>query len=219
MPRSLFKKPGLVVLFIAASCLLLAAVQKPACAQETEHGVVRTFAVFGLQESDLPDFFSDSSLGVLIAPPERVIDHSFMRFTGENSDYLSNWDPFFDFTLWESRVATHITKGGTEILAPVKWLVDDDWRTDDDTLTLPPTGSITLTGPDSPFILDQKIFHYDYDSATAAVNVVLINHLLSAIEAAWSARSYNRQLDIKLSVHNRKYFDEQVQMYGINLTW
>ena len=58
-----------------------------------------------------------------------------------------------------------------------------------------------------------------YDSATAAVNVVLINHLLSAIEAAWSARSYNRQLDIKLSVHNRKYFDEQVQMYGINLTW
>lgn len=58
-----------------------------------------------------------------------------------------------------------------------------------------------------------------YDSATAAVNVVLINHLLSAIEAAWSARSYNRQLEIKLSVHNRKYFDEQVQMYGINLTW
>ena len=58
-----------------------------------------------------------------------------------------------------------------------------------------------------------------YDSATAAVNVILINHLISALEAAWSTRSFNRQLEVRLSVHNKKYFDEQVQMYGVNLTW
>lgn len=157
MSRSFFRRPVAVVLFTAASCMLLAAVQKPASAQETEQGVIRTFAVFGLLPSDLPNFFSDSSLGVLIAPPERVIDHDFMVFTGENSEYLSNWDPFFDFTVWETRVATHITKGGTEMLAPVMWLVDDD------TPTPPPTGSITLTGPDSPFIVSQQLFYYDMD--------------------------------------------------------
>jgi hypothetical protein len=58
-----------------------------------------------------------------------------------------------------------------------------------------------------------------YDTATAAVNVILVNHVLSAIEAAWSARSFNRDIEIKLSAHNRNYFDEQVQMYGINFSW
>ena len=58
-----------------------------------------------------------------------------------------------------------------------------------------------------------------FDNATAAINVILINHLLSALEAAWSARVYNKDLDIKLSAHNRKYLDEQVQMYGINISW
>ena len=58
-----------------------------------------------------------------------------------------------------------------------------------------------------------------FDNATAAINVIMINHLLSALEAAWSARVYNKDLDIKLSAHNRKYLDEQVQMYGINLSW
>ena len=58
-----------------------------------------------------------------------------------------------------------------------------------------------------------------YDTATAAVNVILINHVLSAIEAAWSARSINKDLEIKLSAYNTLYKDEQVQMYGINLSW
>ena len=58
-----------------------------------------------------------------------------------------------------------------------------------------------------------------FDNATAAINVILINHLLSALEAAWSARVYNKDLEVKLSAHNRKYLDEQVQMYGINISW
>lgn len=58
-----------------------------------------------------------------------------------------------------------------------------------------------------------------FDNATAAINVILINHLLSALEAAWSARVYNKDLEVKLSAHNRKYLDEQVQMYGVNISW
>ena len=58
-----------------------------------------------------------------------------------------------------------------------------------------------------------------YDNATFALNVVLINHLISALEAAWSARSINKDLEINFSVHGKKYFDERVQMYGINLKW
>jgi hypothetical protein len=58
-----------------------------------------------------------------------------------------------------------------------------------------------------------------YDTATAAVNVILINHVISAIEAAWDARNINRDIEIKLSAYNRQYNDEQVQMYGINLSW
>ena len=58
-----------------------------------------------------------------------------------------------------------------------------------------------------------------FDNATAAINVIMINHLLSALEAAWSARVYNKDLEVKLSAHNRKYLDKQVQMYGINLSW
>ncbi len=58
-----------------------------------------------------------------------------------------------------------------------------------------------------------------YDSATAAINVVLVNHVLSALEAAWSARVYNKDLEIKMNAHNLRYLDEQVQMYGFNISW
>lgn len=44
-----------------------------------------------------------------------------------------------------------------------------------------------------------------YDSATAAINVVLVNHVLSALEAAWSARVYNKDLEIKMNAHNLRY--------------
>jgi len=39
-----------------------------------------------------------------------------------------------------------------------------------------------------------------YDNATFALNVILINHLVSAIEAAWSARNINKDLEINFSV-------------------
>lgn len=63
---------------------------------------------------------------------------------------------------------------------------------------------------------DMNNFH---DIASTAINVILINHVLSAVDAALTARGYNRKLHINLQVKNKWYFDEQVQMYGINLSW
>lgn len=39
-----------------------------------------------------------------------------------------------------------------------------------------------------------------YDMASAAVNVIVINHILSAAEAVWSASRFNKRLKIKMSV-------------------
>lgn len=58
-----------------------------------------------------------------------------------------------------------------------------------------------------------------FDNATTAVNVILINHVISALEAAWSARMFNKDLEIKPFAQNRRYLDEQVQMYGLNISW
>ena len=58
-----------------------------------------------------------------------------------------------------------------------------------------------------------------FDNATTAINVILINHVLSALEAAWSARMFNKDLEIKPFAQNRRYLDEQVQMYGLNISW
>ena len=58
-----------------------------------------------------------------------------------------------------------------------------------------------------------------YDVASMATNVILINHVLSALDAAWTASRYNREITMKIRVYNKRYFDENVQMVGINLSW
>jgi hypothetical protein len=58
-----------------------------------------------------------------------------------------------------------------------------------------------------------------YDAATIATNIVLINHVLSALDAAWTTSKYNRQITMKIRAHNKRYFDENVQMFGVTLTW
>lgn len=42
----------------------------------------------------------------------------------------------------------------------------------------------------------------DYNVAAKAVLGIYINHLLSAIDAAWSATRYNENLTVKMRVHN-----------------
>ena len=58
-----------------------------------------------------------------------------------------------------------------------------------------------------------------YDVASTATNIILINHVLSSLDAAWTASSYNREITMKIRAYNKRYFDENVQMVGINLTW
>jgi len=58
-----------------------------------------------------------------------------------------------------------------------------------------------------------------YDVASTATNIILINHVLSSLDAAWTASRYNREITMKIRAYNKRYFDENVQMVGINLTW
>jgi hypothetical protein len=58
-----------------------------------------------------------------------------------------------------------------------------------------------------------------YDRATTATNIILINHVLSALDAALTARNHNREITVKLRAYNKRYFDENVQMLGVNITW
>jgi len=58
-----------------------------------------------------------------------------------------------------------------------------------------------------------------YDTAKVAANVVLINHILSALDAAWTARSFNRTIRMNLRVDSQKHNGERVQMYGVNIAW
>jgi hypothetical protein len=58
-----------------------------------------------------------------------------------------------------------------------------------------------------------------YDKVSTVTNIILVNHVLSALDAAWTARSYNREINIKIRAYNKRYLDENVQMFGVNITW
>jgi len=58
-----------------------------------------------------------------------------------------------------------------------------------------------------------------YDKASTVTNIILLNHVLSSLDAAWTARSYNREINVKIRAYNKRYFDENIQMFGINVTW
>jgi hypothetical protein len=58
-----------------------------------------------------------------------------------------------------------------------------------------------------------------FDSASTATNAILVNHVLSALDAAWTTRNYNRQIQMKIRAYNKRYFDENIQMFGINVSW
>jgi len=44
-----------------------------------------------------------------------------------------------------------------------------------------------------------------YSTAKTAVIVVVVNHILSAIEAAWTSNSLNKSLDVKVGLENQRY--------------
>jgi hypothetical protein len=58
-----------------------------------------------------------------------------------------------------------------------------------------------------------------YDVATAASMAALLNHVISALDAALAAKSYNRSLQMKFTVKDKYLPFEKVRMYGLNFTW
>jgi hypothetical protein len=58
-----------------------------------------------------------------------------------------------------------------------------------------------------------------YDNVSTVTNIILLNHVLSALDAAWTARGYNREIKINIRAYNKRYLDENVQMLGVNIAW
>lgn len=82
------------------------------------------------------------------------------------------------------------------------------------------------SGPDN--ITPNNNFYMDmreesnrlYDISQYGAMVALINHVISAIDAGFTARNYNRrQVKMEMSYQNIRYKNEYMNMLGINLKW
>jgi hypothetical protein len=60
--------------------------------------------------------------------------------------------------------------------------------------------------------------HY-YDVSSTSLNVILINHVLSALDAALTARKHNRSVSVGMRLQNIRYFGEKVQVYAVQIRW
>jgi hypothetical protein len=58
-----------------------------------------------------------------------------------------------------------------------------------------------------------------YQYATTMTNLVLLNHLLSAIDAAFVAKKYNREIKLSLNARPQYVGRELVSIYGLTVTW
>jgi hypothetical protein len=59
-----------------------------------------------------------------------------------------------------------------------------------------------------------------YDMAQYGLMAALVNHVISAIDAGFTARRYNRQhFAIEMSYKNINYKSEYVNMFGLDLSW
>jgi len=58
-----------------------------------------------------------------------------------------------------------------------------------------------------------------YDVASGAAMAALVNHVISALDAALAAKAYNNSLHMKFTVQNKYLPSEKVKMYGFQFTW
>jgi hypothetical protein len=86
--------------------------------------------------------------------------------------------------------------------------------------------NVIYSGPDN--ITPNNNFYMDmreqanrlYDKAQYGLMVALVNHVVSAIDAGFTARSYNRrQLQLEMSYKNMDFQGEYVNMFGVNMKW
>jgi hypothetical protein len=82
------------------------------------------------------------------------------------------------------------------------------------------------SGPDN--ITSNNNFYMDmrdeanryYDIAQYGLMAVLINHVVSSIDAGFTTRNYNRrQVKMEMSYQNLRYKGEYLNMFGVNLSW
>ncbi len=58
-----------------------------------------------------------------------------------------------------------------------------------------------------------------YSTATSMTRIILINHLASAIDAAFSTKGYNAGLSYSIYADQKLYAGERVDTYGLALSW
>ncbi len=58
-----------------------------------------------------------------------------------------------------------------------------------------------------------------YATATTLANVAMFNHIVSALDAAWSVRDYNKKVDMALMAQSKYYAGQHVATYGITFSW
>jgi hypothetical protein len=59
-----------------------------------------------------------------------------------------------------------------------------------------------------------------YDMAQYGLMAVLINHVVSAIDAGFTTRNYNRrQVQMEMSYNNIRYKGDYLNMFGVNVKW
>jgi hypothetical protein len=59
-----------------------------------------------------------------------------------------------------------------------------------------------------------------YEKAQYGLMVALVNHVISAIDAGFTARSFNREhMKMEMSYRNIIYKGEYVNMFGVNMKW
>jgi hypothetical protein len=58
-----------------------------------------------------------------------------------------------------------------------------------------------------------------YATADNMVKVVLLNHVISALDAAWSAKQYNKKVVYSLNAGLRRINGERINFYGLSVAW
>lgn len=80
------------------------------------------------------------------------------------------------------------------------------------------TGNGYITAMNSDYADMRATANDYYNSAGVGTMVILVNHLVSAIDAGFTTRSFNRR-QLKLSYNGKNYFGEYVDMVGLTMNF
>ncbi len=59
-----------------------------------------------------------------------------------------------------------------------------------------------------------------YQTATTMLNLVMMNHLASALDAAWSAKQHNQKYRLSFHIDKQRYDDPKAPyLYGVRIAW